>query len=512
MLTYLLITPIIGSIILLFFKESQAKLIRWFGLTVSIITFILSIIIYAGFNSSSPNFQFAEQVIWIKSLGIGYHVGIDGISLLLLLLTTFITPLTLISSWKSITKKVRMFTFFMLFLEAGMIGVFISLDVFLFYVFWEVMLIPMYFIFGIWGGKRRIYAPVKFCIFTMAGSLFMLIAIIWLTVYASSTLGYFNSNLIVLYKVGPKIPYHIQQYLFLAFFISFAIKVPIFPLHTWLPDAHVEAPTAGSVLLAGVLLKMGTYGFLRFNLPMFPDMTRMFVPVIAAVALIGVYYGAWVAMVQPDMKKLVAYSSVSHLGYVMLGMFALNRIGMEGSILQMINHGISTGALFLIVGVIYERTHTRLIGRYSGLAAIMPAYAAMAGIFIFSSIGLPGMNGFIGEILILVGVFKSNIWYGMLLAPGAIFSATYMLVMYRRVFFHKPKPELVELSKQGKLKDLSLREFSYFIPIVLLVFWIGLYPNAFLSKMHTSVNHLITQVHREVPTNKNISMLTGGKR
>ena len=493
MLTYLLFTPIIGSIILLFFKESQAKLIRWFGLTVSIITFILSIIIYAGFNSSSPNFQFAEQVIWIKSLGIGYHVGIDGISLLLLLLTTFITPLTLISSWKSITKKVRMFTFFMLFLEAGMIGVFISLDVFLFYVFWEVMLIPMYFIIGIWGGKRRIYASVKFFIFTMAGSLLMLIAIIWLTVYASSTLGYFTSNLIVLYKVGPKIPYHIQQYLFLAFFISFAIKVPIFPLHTWLPDAHVEAPTAGSVILAGVLLKMGIYGMLRFCLPLFPQSSVHFAPYISVLAIIGIIYGALVAMVQTDMKKLVAYSSVAHLGFVVLGVFALTVESMQGSVIQMINHGLSTGALFLLVGFLYERTHTREISYYGGIAKLAPIYVTFLMITSLSSIGLPGLNGFIGEFLILIGTFQSQVlnswWFAIFAATGVIFAAVYLLWMYERVVFGEVKnPEL------EKLTDMSKREILVLVPIIIFIVWIGVYPSTFLHISDATTTNLLKHV------------------
>ncbi|GMT43276.1 MAG: NADH-quinone oxidoreductase subunit M [bacterium] len=509
-LSLILFFPMAGAFLLAFIPKKDTLIIKLFTLVWIIVEFLISVPLYFLFNSHTYSMQFVENYSWIKSLNIHYFLGIDGISLFLVLLTTFLMISAQWSTWEAVDKKVKEFNIALLLLETGMLGVFLALDGFLFYVFWEFELIPMYLLIGIWGGKFRVYATMKFFLYTFAGSVLMLVAIMALYFIHGHITGDYTFNLVELAKAP--LPLKWQFWLFLAFFIAFAIKVPIWPFHTWLPWAHVEAPTAGSVLLAGVLLKMGTYGFLRFNLPMFPDMTRMFVPVIAAVALIGVYYGAWVAMVQPDMKKLVAYSSVSHLGYVMLGMFALNRIGMEGSILQMINHGISTGALFLIVGVIYERTHTRLIGRYSGLAAIMPAYAAMAGIFIFSSIGLPGMNGFIGEILILVGVFKSNIWYGMLLAPGAIFSATYMLVMYRRVFFHKPKPELVELSKQGKLKDLSLREFSYFIPIVLLVFWIGLYPNAFLSKMHTSVNHLITQVHREVPANKNISMLTGGKR
>ncbi len=496
-LSLILFFPLAGALLLAFVPKKDTLIIKLLSLSWIIIEFLIAVPLFFRFNPNTYNMQFTENYTWIKSMHIHYFLGIDGISLFLVLLTTFLMISAQWSTWEAIDKKVKEFNIMLLVLETGMLGVFMSLDAFMFYVFWEFELIPMYMLIGIWGGKFRVYATMKFFLYTFAGSLLMLVAIMALFFINGHFTGNYTFNLVELAKTP--VPLKYQIWLFLAFFVAFAIKIPLWPFHTWLPWAHVEAPTAGSVLLAGILLKMGTYGFLRFNLPMFPDMARLFIPYMVILGLIGVYYGAYVAMVQPDMKKLVAYSSVSHLGYVMLGMFAMNSIGMEGSIIQMVNHGISTGALFLIVGVIYERMHTRLIDDYSGLAAVMPAYAVFAGIFVFSSIGLPGMNGFIGEIMILIGVFKHNMWYGILLAPAAIFSATYMLVMYRRVFFHKPKPELVRLSKQGKLKDLTLREFSYFIPLVIVVFWIGLYPNSFLSKIHTSVNHLMVQVHRTAP-------------
>ncbi|MCF8432438.1 MAG: NADH-quinone oxidoreductase subunit M, partial [Melioribacteraceae bacterium] len=338
LLSYLLLIPIVGSLLILFFKEEQANLIKYFGFGVSVVIFIVSMIVYFGFDSTTSDFQFKHQILWIENLNISYFVGIDGISLLLVVLTTFITPLTLVSSWSSIKKNIKMFTFFMLLLEAGMIGVFISLDLFLFYIFWEAMLIPMYFIIGVWGGERRIYASIKFFIYTMFGSLLMLVAIIWLAIYASEPLGRFTTNLLELYTVGPDIPHKIQIWMFFAFLLSFSIKVPLFPFHTWLPDAHVQAPTAGSVILAAVLLKMGTYGIIRFCLPLFPQSAVEFAPAISVLAVIGIIYGALVAMVQKDMKKLVAYSSVSHLGFVVLGIFAMTTESLQGAVIQMVNH------------------------------------------------------------------------------------------------------------------------------------------------------------------------------
>jgi NADH-quinone oxidoreductase subunit M len=494
LLTYLLVTPIIGSILTLFFRKEQKNLIRWFGLLVSIIAFIISLFAYVGFDASISKFQFVHQVIWVKSLNINYHVGVDGISLMLVLLTTFLTPLTLLSTWKAIEKNVKMFTFSVLFLEVGMIGVFISIDIFLFYIFWEAMLIPMYFIIGIWGGERRIYAAIKFFIFTMFGSLLMLVAIIWLTVYSSNILGTFSTSLTDLYKVGPTVPLQIQTWMFLAFFISFAIKVPIFPLHTWLPDAHVEAPTAGSVILAGVLLKMGTYGLVRFCLPLFPQSAVQFAPFVSILAVIGIIYGALVSMVQTDMKKLVAYSSVSHLGFVVLGIFAMTVESIQGAVIQMINHGLSTGALFLLVGILYERTHKREINYYGGIAKIVPVFSTFLMIASLSSIGLPGLNGFVGEFLILIGAFKSSVlnsWsYTIFAATGVIFAAVYLLWMYQRVVFGDVKNEKLKL----ELTDMNIREVIVLIPIFVFIIWIGIYPGTFLKLTEASTQTILQQV------------------
>ncbi len=494
LLTYLLFIPLAGSILLLAFKEKQADLIRWFGLGVSAVVFVLSIVIYAGFDVSAPGFQFVHKILWIESLNVSYHVGIDGISMLLILLTTFITPLTLLSSWKAIEKKVKMFTIMMLLLEVGMLGVFMALDIFLFYIFWEAMLIPMYFIIGVWGGEQRIYASVKFFIYTMFGSLLMLVAIIWLAVYASSVTGSFTTNILELYKVGPTIASDIQNWMFFAFFLSFAIKVPLFPLHTWLPDAHVQAPTAGSVILAGVLLKMGTYGIIRFNLPLFPQSAFEFAPFISVLAVIGIIYGALVAMVQTDMKKLVAYSSVSHLGFVVLGIFAMNLEAVQGAVIQMVNHGLSTGALFLLVGVIYERTHNREISYYGGIAKLVPVYAVAMMLASLSSIGLPGLNGFIGEFLILIGSFKSQVldswWFVIFGATGVIFAAVYLLWMYERVFFGKVTNSALE----NKLTDMNTRELIVLIPIFVFIVWIGIYPSTFLNITETASQSILQQV------------------
>ncbi|MCU0406309.1 MAG: NADH-quinone oxidoreductase subunit M [Ignavibacteriaceae bacterium] len=493
LLTYLLAVPIIGSLLLLFINKEKAQTIKYVGLIVSLIAFIISLIIYFDFNDQSSEFQFVHKVNWISGLNISYHVGIDGLSMLLILLTTFLTPLTLISSWSSIKNKIKEFTFFMLFLELGMLGVFVSLDMFLFYVFWEAMLIPMYFIIGIWGGERRIYASIKFFIYTMTGSLLMLVAIIWLCVYSADLLGGFTTNLLDLYKTGPTIDTTIQGFLFLAFALSFAIKVPLFPFHTWLPDAHVEAPTAGSVILAGVLLKMGTYGFMRFNLPLFPQASIDYAGLISVLAVIGIIYGALVAMVQTDMKKLVAYSSVSHLGFVMLGIFALNQEAVQGAVIQMINHGLSTGALFLLVGMIYERTHTRKIADYGGIAKIVPYFSFALLFTSLSSIGLPGLNGFVGEFLILTGAFKSTVlaswWFTVFAATGVIFAAVYLLWMYKKVAFGEvTNPEM------NSVTDLNSREKLVLIPIFVFIVWIGVYPTTFLKVSDKTSENIIKMV------------------
>ncbi len=493
LLSILLALPLAGALLLLLIKKDKEDFVRYFGLLVSSFAFIVSLFIYFIYDANKGGFQLTEKYMWISNLHTSFNIGVDGISLLLVLLTTFLTPLTLLSSWKSINKNIKEFTFFMLLLEVGMIGVFVSLDLFLFYIFWEAMLIPMYFIIGIWGGPRRIYASVKFFLFTMFGSLLMLVAIIWLGVYASGSLGHFSSNLVELYGIGPKIQYNIQLWMFLAFALSFAIKVPIFPLHTWLPDAHVEAPTAGSVILAGVLLKMGTYGLLRFCLPLFPQAAIYFAPYISILAIIGIIYGALVAMVQKDMKKLVAYSSVAHLGFVVLGIFALTQESMQGAVIQMVNHGLSTGALFLLVGVLYDRTHTRLISDYGGIAKIVPVFATFLMVAMLSSVGLPGLNGFIGEFLILLGTFKSPVldswWFAGFAASGVIFAAVYLLWMYQRVVFGE-----IKNPKLNELKDMNKREMFILSAIFVFIFWIGIYPNTFLKVSETSTQKVIEQV------------------
>lgn len=500
LLTYLILIPLIGSFLILFIRKEHANFIRYTALGISTIAFIISLIIYFQFDSANSDFQFINKFEWIKGLNIHYHLGVDGMSLLLVLLTTFLTPLTLISSWSSINDKLKEFTFFFLMLEVGMLGVFISLDLFLFYIFWEAMLIPMYFIIGIWGGKERIYAAIKFFIYTMFGSLLMLVAIVWLAVYAIGPLGYFTTNLIELYKVAPQIPMNIQIWMFLAFAFSFAIKVPLFPLHTWLPDAHVQAPTAGSVILAGVLLKMGTYGLLRFNLPLFPEASIAAAPYISVLAVIGIIYGALVAMVQTDVKKLVAYSSVSHLGFVVLGIFAMTQESIQGAVIQMINHGLSTGALFLLVGVVYERTHTREISEYGGIAKLVPVFSFAFMFASLSSVGLPGLNGFIGEFLILLGSFQSPVlnswWYTVFAASGVIFAAVYLLWMYQRVFFGK-----VTNPKLDGLKDMNAREILVLAPIFIFIVWIGIYPGTFLKVSDRSTAKVVKQMYNPVKLN-----------
>jgi NADH-quinone oxidoreductase subunit M len=487
-LTLLVFIPLAGGLLLLLVDREKAGAIKSLAFLVSLLNLILSLYLYFNFQSGNPGFQFEINRIWIPSLGINFHLGIDGISLFLVLLTAFLSPIAILSSWSAIQERVKGYMITMLLLEAGMIGVFVSLDLFLFYVFWEAMLVPMYFLIGIWGGSRKIYATIKFVLFTMLGSIFMLVAILVLYFMNYSYTGEYSFDLIKILQLP--IPLGAQTWLFLAFALAFAIKVPMFPFHTWLPDAHVEAPTAGSVLLAGVLLKMGTYGFLRFCLPLFPNAFMNFVPLFSILAIIGIIYGALVSTMQKDIKSLVAFSSVSHLGFVMLGLFALNMQGIEGGILQMINHGISTGALFLIVGMIYERRHTRLIEDYGGIAKVVPVFAVFFMIVTLSSIGLPGTNGFVGEFLILVGAFSSKTVYAVLGAVGIILAAVYMLWMIQRVLFQEIKNE-----ENKKLVDLNLRERLILIPIVLLIFWIGFYPGAFLSKIEPSVKNMLEYVN-----------------
>ena len=493
LLSTIVFLPLLGTLVL-FLVPMSSKGQRWTALFFSLVTFLISLRLWFGFDSGTHAFQFEEMATWIPSLGISYHLGVDGISVLLVLLTTLLSTIAVLSSFTAVTKKTRSYYAFLLFLETGMLGVFVALDMFFFYVFWEAMLVPMYFLIGIWGGERRVYAAVKFFLYTMLGSLLMLVAIFFLAYMyadahrtAAGALGW-SFNFVDL--LGTHLTLLQEILLFSAFGLAFAIKVPLFPFHTWLPDAHVEAPTAGSVILAGVLLKMGTYGFVRFCLPLFPRATAAAVPWVMALAVIGIIYGALVAMVQPDLKKLVAYSSVSHLGFVMLGVFALNIQGLQGGMLQMINHGLSTGALFLIVGMIYERRHTRLIEQFGGLTAVMPLYAACFMIVTLASIGLPGTNGFVGEFLILLGGFAKSKVYGIFAATGVILAAAYMLWMFQRVMFGK-----ITHAENEKLKDLTGREFLTLVPLIALIFWIGIYPKPFLEKMNASTLHILDQVH-----------------
>ncbi len=494
MLTSLVALPVIGGLLVLLLGKGRDGLARQLALAVSLVTFIISLGLWARFDTSATAtaYQFVERYSWLPDFGVSYHVGIDGISLMLVLLTTFLTPIALLCSWDSVDERVREFSFFMLLLEAAMIGVFISLDLFLFYVFWDAMLIPMYFLIGIWGYDRRIYASMKFLLYTMAGSVLMLLAIIWIAYYHRAATGLPSFDLADL--IAMDIPASTQTWLFLAFAVAFAIKVPLFPFHTWLPDAHVQAPTAGSVILAGVLLKMGTYGLLRFAFPLFPIAAAHFVPYIAVLAVIGIVYGALVAMVQPDMKKLVAYSSVSHLGIVVLGLCALTVNGVQGAVYQMLAHGISTGGLFLIVGMLSDRRHTRAIAEFGGLKAVMPKLVGAFLLITLASIALPGMNGFIGEFLILLGTFTSGTLHHARLftavaATGVILSAVYMLWMFQRVNYGP-----VTNDRNRGLRDLSAREWVVIAPICVMAILMGVAPNIFLRPMEPAVRRTIEQI------------------
>jgi len=496
LLSLITFLPGAAGIALLFVPRRSAGVLRLVSLAVTVLTFACSLPLYFGFDADAIGYQFEENRRWMPTLGVAYHVGVDGISLLLVLLTTFLMPLALVSAWGSVEDRFKEFTATMLLLETGMLGVFVSLDLFLFYVFWEAMLVPMYFIIGIWGGPNRVYAAVKFILYTMVGSALMLVAILGLYYQYGAATGRYTFDVPVLaqYVMAPGLA---QNLMFLAFALAFAIKVPLFPFHTWLPDAHVEAPTAGSVVLAGVLLKMGTYGFLRFCLPFFPDASLSFGPLVFALAVIGVIYGAWVSTVQPDLKKLVAYSSVSHLGFVMLGIFTLNQQGLVGAIIQMVNHGLSTGALFLMVGMIYERRHSRLIADFGGLWRIVPAFSALFLVVALSSLGLPGLNGFVGEFLILVGAFQRNAWLAAVATSGIIFAAVYLLWMYQRVIFGEVTHE-----ENRRLRDLTPREWAVLVPVVTLIVWIGVYPAAFTGKTQATVEALIMQVEAKTGVNR----------
>lgn len=493
-LTLLVLLPVLGGLLVLLLGKGRDGLVRQTALGISLITFAASLLLWTGFDAASADFQFVERYTWLPDFGISYHVGLDGITLWLVILTTFLTPIALLCSWESVTDRVREFSFFMLLLEAAMIGVFISLDLFLFYLFWDAMLIPMYFLIGIWGYEQRIYAAVKFMLYTMAGSVLMLLAIIWVAYYHQTVTGVISFDLLDLYALD--IPGGLQTWLFLAFALAFAIKVPVFPFHTWLPDAHVQAPTAGSVILAGVLLKMGTYGLLRFAFPMFPEAAMQFAPYLAILAVIGIVYGALVAMVQPDMKKLVAYSSVSHLGFVVLGLCAMNVIGVQGAVFQMLAHGVSTGGLFLIVGMLSDRRHTKLIAEYGGLKAVAPKLVAMFLLITLASIALPGMNGFVGEFMIFVGSFRETVWLTAIAATGVILSAVYMLWMFQRVNYGP-----LTNPKNAGLRDLSPREWVVIAPIVAMCIIMGVFPNVFLKPMEPAVRRAVEYVRGVPPVN-----------
>jgi len=491
-LTSLVLVPLAGAILVLLLGRGRDGIVRQTALAVSLVAFAVSLVVWWHFDPQSADYQFVERHTWLPDFGISYHVGIDGISLLLVVLTTFLTPIALLCSWESIEQRVREFSFFLLALEAAMIGVFISLDLFLFYVFWDAMLIPMYFLIGIWGYERRVYASIKFILYTMAGSVLMLIAIIWLAYYHQTAVGIPSFDLIDLNALN--VPAALQMWPFLAFTLAFAIKVPLFPFHTWLPDAHVEAPTAGSVILAGVLLKMGTYGLVRFSFPLFPHAAQIAAPYLATLAVIGIVYGALVAMVQPDMKKLVAYSSVSHLGFVVLGLTALNVNGVQGSVYQMLAHGISTGGLFLVVGMLSDRRHTRLIAEYGGLKAVAPRLVAAFLLVTLASVALPGMNGFVGEFLILLGSFGSTAIepsgvYTAVAATGVILSAIYMLWMFQRVNYGP-----VSNPKNRGLRDLSVREWFVIGPVCAVAIFMGVVPGVFLRPMEPAVRRMVERV------------------
>ena len=489
-LSLLLAVPLAGALLLVAIDGRRATLCKGVALAAAGANLALSLPLFFAFQTGGAAVQFAEERVWIPVLGASYSLGVDGLSLLLVLLTTFLTVLGVLSSWTAVSRHLKGYLIAMLLLETGMIGVFVSLDLLLFYVFWEATLIPMYLLIGVWGGERRIYAAVKFFLYTMAGSVLMLVAILVLYFLNAQATGDPSFNLAALAACARALPRGTQVWLFLAFFVAFAIKVPLFPFHTWLPDAHTEAPTAGSVILAGVLLKMGVYGLLRFAFPFFPQVVQAAAPYVSILALVGILYGALVALVQPDVKRLVAYSSVAHLGFVVLGVFALTAQGLSGGILQMINHGLSTGALFLLVGMVYERRHTRLIADLGGLWKVVPVFSVFFLIVTLSSIGLPGTNGFVGEFLILQGAFRARVVFGVLGTLGIILAAVYMLWMFQRVFFGT-----VDQSANQALKDLGGREVLTVVPIILLILFIGWYPGPFLARIEPAVQQLVALFH-----------------
>jgi NADH-quinone oxidoreductase subunit M len=482
LLTVVTFLPIIGALFILMIRGQEQEVARnakSVALLTSGVTFLVSLAIYFNFDATTANFQFVEKVAWMPSLGINYHMGVDGISVWFVLLATFLTPLCILSSWDAVQKRVKEYMLAFMILETMMIGMFCALDMVLFYIFFEAVLIPMFLIIGVWGGTNRVYAAFKFFLYTLAGSVLLLLAI--LSIYFSQG----TTDIPTLIQ-GLNLPENIQIWLWLAMFASFAVKVPMWPVHTWLPDAHVQAPTAGSVILAGVLLKMGGYGMLRFSIPMLPEATEFFVPLMYTLSVVAVIYTSLVALVQEDMKKLIAYSSVAHMGLVTVGMFALNQQAVEGAIFQMLAHGVVSGALFLCVGVVYDRLHTREISRYGGLASNMPRYAMFFLVFTMASIGLPGTAGFVGEFMVMLGVFQDNTFVGLLVATGMVLGAGYMLWLFRKVVFGA----LVKDDLKAML-DLSKREVAIFLPLIVLTLWMGIYPSTFLDLMHVSVSNLL---------------------
>jgi NADH-quinone oxidoreductase subunit M len=494
-LSVVLFTPLVGAILLLLVPRESENLHRILGNFFGMLVFVISLPLMWRFSldAAAPRFQFTETAEWIPSIGAHYSLGIDGITLLLIMLTTLLTAISILCSWSSIKLRRKEYYILFLLLEVGMLGVFMSLDFFLFYVFWEVMLVPMYFLIGVWGSDRRLYAAIKFFLYTLAGSVVMLLAILALYFKYAAIAGDYTFDVQSLLSVVPQLSTVTQQWLFWGFFFAFAIKVPMFPFHTWLPDAHTEAPTAGSVILAGVLLKMGTYGFIRFSLPLLPTdpaARHHIITIMVTLSIIGIVYGALVCMMQKDMKRLIAYSSVSHLGFCTLGIFALTPNGLSGSVIQQINHGISTGGLFLIVGMLYERRHTRLISEFGGLATPMPNFAAVYMIITLSSLGLPLLNGFIGEFTILRGVFEVSFQWAAWASLGIVLGAAYLLWLYQRVMFGS-----ITNPANEHLADMNAREYATMIPLIVLAFWIGIYPKPLFRVLDRPVRELVQQVN-----------------
>ncbi|WP_077965599.1 NADH-quinone oxidoreductase subunit M [Ensifer adhaerens] len=481
LLSLIVFLPAAGAAVVMLLRSDDA--VRWVALGVTVLDLAFAIVMLAGFDTGTSEMQFVEKHPWVPALGITFALGVDGISALFVFLTALLGAVSVLASWIAIDRKVKQFMVSLLAMQALMLGVFSALDLFLFYVCWEAMLIPMYLIIGVWGGDGRVYAAFKFFLYTLAGSLLFLIGIIVLYLQGGKTFD-------ILTLMALDLPFDVQSWLFFAFLVAFAVKVPMVPLHTWLPDAHVQAPTAGSIILAGVLLKMGAYGFLRFSLPMLPEASVHYSTLMMALSVLAIVYGGLLALAQDDLKKLVAYSSISHMGFVTLGIFALNPLGLQGSILQMFNHGVTTGALFLFVGLIYERTHTRSIADYGGLMKVAPVYTGFLALFVLSSMALPGTNAFVGELLVLSGGFAANFALGAVAVLGALLGAAYLLGMYRKVALGP-----ASVGARFKVRDVNGREMAAILPLAVFVFWVGLYPKPFLAIIDSSVTHLLQQVH-----------------